>query len=80
MIFVHHAERMVFGGDTLFQDSIGRFDLPLADGPVLLQSIHSQILTLPDDYTVYPGHGSATTIGHERIHNPFVGVAAAAAQ
>jgi len=80
VIFVHHAERMVFGGDTLFQGSIGRFDLPLADGPTLLQSIHSQILTLPDDYAVYPGHGSATTVGDERIHNPFVGVAATASQ
>ena len=80
VIFVHHAGRMVFGGDTLFQGSIGRFDLPLADGPTLLASIHTQILTLPDDYTVYPGHGAATTIGHERIHNPFVGAAATAAR
>jgi len=76
VIFVHHRERMVFGGDTLFQGSIGRFDIPLADGPTLLQSIHTQILTLPDDYTVYPGHGSATTVGAERMRNPFVGAAA----
>lgn len=80
VIFVHHAEGMVFGGDTLFQGSIGRFDLPLADGPTLLRSIHSQILTLPDNYTVYPGHGGATTIGQERIHNPFVGAAPTASR
>ncbi len=77
VIFVHHARRLVFAGDTLFQGSIGRFDIPLADGPTLLRSIHSQILCLPDDYTVYPGHGAATTVGDERIHNPFVGMAAA---
>jgi len=77
VIFVCHAERMVFGGDTLFQGSIGRFDLPLADGPTLLHSIRTQILTLPDDYTVHPGHGAATTVGYERVHNPFVGKSAA---
>jgi glyoxylase-like metal-dependent hydrolase (beta-lactamase superfamily II) len=77
VVFVHHAGRQVFAGDTLFRDSIGRFDLPGADGPTLLQSIRTQLLTLPDDYTVYPGHGPATTIGYEREHNPFVGVRAA---
>jgi glyoxylase-like metal-dependent hydrolase (beta-lactamase superfamily II) len=73
VVFVHHAGRQVFGGDTLFQGSIGRFDLPLADGPTLFRSIREQLLTLPDDYIVYPGHGPATTIGEERVHNPFVG-------
>jgi hydroxyacylglutathione hydrolase len=77
VVFVHHAGRQVFAGDTLFRDSIGRFDLPGADGPTLLQSIRTQLLTLPDDYTVYSGHGPATTIGYEREHNPFVGVRAA---
>jgi len=73
VVFVHHASRQVFGGDTLFQGSIGRYDLPLADGPTLLRSIREQLLTLPDDYTVYPGHGPATTIGEERAFNPYVG-------
>lgn len=76
VIFIHHASRMVFGGDTLFAGSVGRFDLPLADGPTLFRSIREQLFTLPDDYTVLPGHGGATTIGDERIHNPFVGEAA----
>lgn len=71
--FVHHAGRQVFAGDTLFQGSIGRFDLPGADGPTLLRSIRQQLLSLPDDYVVYPGHGGATTIGEERLHNPYVG-------
>jgi glyoxylase-like metal-dependent hydrolase (beta-lactamase superfamily II) len=73
VIFVHHAGRQIFGGDTLFQGSIGRYDLPLADGPTLFRSIREQIFTLPDDYVVYPGHGPATTIGEERANNPFVG-------
>lgn len=73
VVFVHHAGRQVFAGDTLFQGSIGRFDLPGADGPTLLHSIREQLLTLPDDYAVYPGHGPATTIGYERVHNPYVG-------
>lgn len=73
VVFVYHAGRMIFAGDTLFQGSIGRYDLPGANGPQLLQSIREQLLTLPDDYVVYPGHGGATTIGIERESNPFVG-------
>ncbi len=73
VVFVHHAGRQLFAGDTLFQGSIGRFDLPGADGPTLLRSIREQLLTLPDDYVVYPGHGPATEIGFERQHNPYVG-------
>ena len=73
VIFIHHASRQVFGGDTLFQGSIGRYDVPLADGPTLFRSIREQMFSLPDDYTVYPGHGPATTIGDERKYNPFVG-------
>lgn len=73
VVFVHHAGRQVFAGDTLFQGSIGRYDLPGADGPTLFRSIREQLFTLPDDYVVYPGHGPATTIGTERLTNPFVG-------
>lgn len=80
VVFVHHASEQIFGGDTLFQGSIGRFDLPLADGPTLLRSIREQLLTLPDEYIVYPGHGPATTIGDERRYNPFVGLHAAGEQ
>jgi len=79
VVFVDHAGKQIFGGDTLFQGSIGRFDLPLADGPTLLRSIQQQLFTLPDDYVVYPGHGPATTIGEEREFNPFVGIEATGA-
>lgn len=73
VVFVHHESRLILGGDTLFEGSVGRFDLPGADGPTLFRSIREQLFTLPDDYTVLPGHGSATTIGDERAYNPFVG-------
>lgn len=73
VIFIDHEGKQVFGGDTLFQGSIGRFDLPGADGPTLMRSIREQIFSLPDEYIVYPGHGGPTQIGHEKIHNPFVG-------
>jgi glyoxylase-like metal-dependent hydrolase (beta-lactamase superfamily II) len=78
VVFVNHKGRLVFAGDTLFKDSIGRFDLPGADEQTLLRSIREQLLSLPDDYSVLPGHGPATTIGDERRHNPFVGANALA--
>ena len=78
VVFVHHADRQVFAGDTLFYGSIGRYDLPGADGPTLLKSIREQLFTLPDDYAVHPGHFQSTTIGEERAHNPFVGEGATA--
>lgn len=66
------AEGFVVAGDTLFQGGIGRTDLPGGHGPQLLQGIHEQLLTLPDDTAVYPGHGPRTTIGAERRTNPFL--------
>lgn len=59
-------------GDTLFAGSIGRFDFPTSDGPLLIRSIHEQLLTLPDDTRVLPGHGPETTIGQERAGNPYL--------
>lgn len=73
VVFVHHAGRQVFAGDTLFLGSIGRYDLPGSDGPTLLESIRTQLFSLPDDYAVHPGHFESTSIGHERATNPFVG-------
>jgi hydroxyacylglutathione hydrolase len=70
--FVDHAGRRVFTGDALFAGSVGRTDLPGADADALLEGIHSQLLTLPDDYVVLPGHGPASTIGRERRTNPFL--------
>ncbi|HXW61620.1 MAG TPA: MBL fold metallo-hydrolase [Candidatus Acidoferrales bacterium] len=69
----HHARgRRLIAGDTLFQGSIGRTDLPGGSYPQIIRSIHDKLLTLSDDIVVYPGHGEATTIGSEREHNPFL--------
>jgi len=59
-------------GDTLFADSIGRFDFPTSDGLVLFESIRQKLYTLPDETIVLPGHGPTTTIGQEKRCNPFV--------
>ncbi len=70
--FVEHQNRSAFVGDVLFAGSIGRTDLPGGDYDTLLASIADQLLTLPDDFKVYPGHGPPTTIGLERRTNPFL--------
>ena len=69
---IDHAGRRAFTGDALFAGSIGRTDLPGGDMRTLLASIRSQILTLPDDFAVLPGHGEASTVGDERRGNPFL--------
>jgi len=63
---------MVFGGDVLFNGSVGRTDLPGGDFATLMSSIHSQFLSLPDSTVVHSGHGPDTTIGIERLTNPFI--------
>lgn len=68
----HEAGGFVISGDVLFNGSIGRTDLPGADYATLINSIQTQLFTLPDDTTVYSGHGSLTTIGFEKMNNPFV--------
>lgn len=72
IVFVDHSEKVVIGGDVLFYSSIGRTDLPGGDHETLINSIKSKLFPLGDDYTVYPGHGPKTTIGFERINNPFL--------
>jgi hydroxyacylglutathione hydrolase len=66
------GQGMVFGGDVLFNGSIGRTDLPGGDFPTLLSTIHTQFLSLPDSTVVHSGHGPDTTIGIERLTNPFL--------
>ena len=66
------AEGVLFAGDVLFNGGIGRSDLPGGDGPLLIRGIREKLFVLPDDLVVLPGHGPATTIGHERRTNPFV--------
>ncbi|MFH1681785.1 MAG: MBL fold metallo-hydrolase [Candidatus Eisenbacteria bacterium] len=65
-------EGRVFAGDTLFQGSIGRTDLPGGSCETLLRSIRDRLLTLPDETIVHSGHGPDTTIGRERRSNPFL--------
>jgi hydroxyacylglutathione hydrolase len=64
--------KMILAGDTLFAGSIGRTDLPGGNPEQIIDSIHSRLLTLPDDTKVVPGHGPTTTIGAERKTNPFL--------
>jgi hydroxyacylglutathione hydrolase len=66
------SERKLVAGDTLFRDSIGRTDLPGGDSRQILQSIHDQLLPLPADTEVFPGHGDPTTIAREKRSNYFL--------
>jgi len=59
-------------GDVVFQGSIGRTDLPGGDFQRLMKSIREEVLTLPDETVLYSGHGPPTTVGHERVGNPFL--------
>jgi len=70
VVLVGHGA--VFGGDVLFQGSIGRTDLPGGDFDTLIASIERELLTLSDPTVVYPGHGPETTVGQERRTNPFL--------
>ena len=63
----------LFSGDTLFCDSIGRTDLPLASPEQLVSSVKTKIFPLADETVVYPGHGESTTVAKEKKHNPFLG-------
>ena len=65
--------RSVFTGDSLFYRSMGRTDFPGGDHQTLMQSIRSTLFSLPAGTAAYPGHGPATTVGDERLNNPFIG-------
>lgn len=71
--FYLESEGMLIAGDTLFAGSIGRTDLPGGDHDTLINSIRKQLLVLPEETKVYPGHGPETSIGDEKVYNPFVG-------
>jgi hydroxyacylglutathione hydrolase len=70
--FYMRDDGVLFDGDVLFQQGIGRTDLPGGDYALLMKSIREQILTLPDETSVYPGHGAPTTVRDERELNPWL--------
>jgi hydroxyacylglutathione hydrolase len=65
-------EPHVFTGDSLFKNTIGRTDFPRGDHKTLVEAISRQLLSLPDHFMVYSGHGGLTTIGEERLQNPYL--------
>lgn len=71
-VFVVEQEGLLFSGDQLFAGSIGRTDLPGGNFKALMQSMETEVLTLPDETRVLPGHGPETTVGRERRVNPFL--------
>lgn len=66
------VDKNVFTGDALFAGGVGRTDFPGGDHNLLIKSINEKLLTLPDDFTVYPGHGTISKIGVEKKENPFL--------
>jgi hydroxyacylglutathione hydrolase len=68
VVFICASEKAAFCGDVIFQSGIGRTDFPGGNYETLIHSILTQILSLPDDTTIYSGHGPKTTVGFERVH------------
>jgi hydroxyacylglutathione hydrolase len=72
LCFYCEAQNFVIAGDTLFEGSVGRTDLYKGDQNLLIQSIHRELLTLPEVTKVYSGHGANTSIGIEKMNNPYL--------
>ena len=72
LVFHEEKEMILFAGDVLFSGSIGRTDLEQGDYGTLIRNITEKLLILPDETVVYPGHGPSTTIGDERVSNPYL--------
>lgn len=70
--FLDRTNKVLFTGDLVFIDSVGRWDVAGANRDDLFRSLKEKFLTLPDDIVVYPGHGPSTTVGRERRFNPFL--------
>ncbi len=65
-------ESILFSGDTLFCESVGRSDFPTGDQRALISSIQNKLFSLPEETRIFPGHGEETSIAHEKIHNPYI--------
>lgn len=65
------SDKLLFSGDTIFMESIGRTDLPTGNSRELIDSVRNKVLTLPNDVTIYPGHGPKTTVAYEVANNPY---------
>ncbi|MBD5218383.1 MAG: MBL fold metallo-hydrolase [Bacteroidales bacterium] len=72
IVLYDRKDGFLISGDVLFQGSVGRSDLPGGNHQQLIEGIRNKLLTLPDNTDVFSGHGPATTIGEERLHNPFL--------
>lgn len=72
VVLFNEKERVLFTGDTLFKESIGRTDLPGGDYSWIMKSILEEVVPLGDDVVIYPGHEDSSTIGHETLYNPFI--------
>jgi hydroxyacylglutathione hydrolase len=72
LMYIIHENKTIFSGDTLFYESIGRTDLPGSSHEDILKSIKKLFLVSDDDYSLYPGHGPSSTVGHEKKYNPFL--------
>lgn len=72
IVFIEEGAERIFSGDTLMHGGIGRSDFPNGDGELLVRGIRDKILTLPDAYQVFSGHGRPTSIASERVDNPFL--------
>jgi len=72
LCFLRKKDGVLFGGDVLFAGGVGRWDLPGGDRELLLGGIRRKLLPLGDGIRVLPGHGPATTLGEERLHNPYL--------
>ena len=70
--YYFEEEGILISGDTLFQESVGRTDLPTGSMSALVRSVKEKLMVLPADVKVYPGHGESTTIGYEKEYNPFL--------
>lgn len=69
--YYFEKDHILISGDTLFEGSVGRTDLPTGNGRTLSSSLKNKLMVLPEDVKVFPGHGNGTTIGEEKKYNPF---------